>query len=778
MSIKGKLWLNSIFIILIGVVFFVIQYIYHDVTKNTFKKSRILDQITQSSFQFSLLSREIALHPTEKRPVFQWKIEHTKLGKLLYSVQKIQLNDSQEWQSLVYSHKKLFDLHEKLLKNITISENDIRKDAFIRQRERINNRIFMEAQSIVSNASKLREINNIAYQEEIVKLRNMGTIFIMSMVVLIFVFALYIAKGIIKGLKILKNGTQKVTDGDMKISVKLNTKDELGDFANDFNIMVAKLSSTMTSKSELENIVKEKTVSLHKSRLAAISVMEDVNHQRIMIDSINNELKNEIEIRKKTEYELVKAKKDADYANKSKSIFLANMSHELRTPLNAIMGFSELLRKDKKVLQAQKNTLDIINKSGNNLLKLINSVLDLAKIETGRIPLEDKPFDLGDIVKESMDLMGERAQSKGLKIELDQSSDFPRFISSDPSKIRQIIINFLSNSVKYTNEGGIKVMLNADANVLHMEVSDTGVGISPDDLKKVFEPFVQVGEASGKTGTGLGLAITKQFVELLNGEVGVESEVGKGSSFWAKIPYKDAKEDEVVKLVKKDSIEVIGLDESQKSIKVLMVEDHLDNRILLRSILNILGIEIKEAVNGQEAVDIFQSWKPDFIWMDRRMPIMNGEKATKLIRGLPGGDKVVIVALTASAFHEEREKIMESGMDDFVAKPYRQDEIYQCMQKYLNLNYIYKEEYQEDSKQTSTYTKEELLEKIKELDSTLIDELYNAALLLDLENMQVILGKIENVDQELAGILRTMVNNYEYKSILGVVGVIKKGDGL
>lgn len=777
MSIRDKLWLNSFLIVLAGVSFFILQNLYHDATKKSLEKQHVFDQIIKSSFQFSLLSREIVLHPREKRPVLQWKIEYEKLRKLINSVPEIKKYDSVEWETLIDTHKKLFVLYERLLKVIDRLDDSTKKDISLKQIGMVNSRIFAEAQVMVSYASRLRDINDKEYNDQVEKFNNLWITLIVLLTFIVFSITFYVANGIIKGLYILKAGVQNVMHGNLEHRIELNTKDEIAEFAKNFNEMVDKLLLTMTSNSELENIVKEKTESLEKSRMAAISVMEDANNQRKLIDKINNELKNEIDIRKKTEEELVKAKKEADYANRSKSIFLANMSHELRTPLNAIMGFSELLRKDKRVLQAQKDTLNIIHRSGDHLLKLINDVLELAKIETGRIPLGDKPFDLGDIVKESIDLMRARAESKGLKIELDQSSNFPRYISSDDSKVRQIILNYLSNAVKYTDEGGIKVMLDADDNLLHIEISDSGVGISTDDLSKVFEPFVQVGGASTKTGTGLGLAITKQFVELLDGEVGVESEVGKGSSFWAKIPYKDADAGEIVKLAEKESREIIGLDESQKGIKILMVEDHLDNRILLKNILDILGIEIKEAVNGQEAVDIFQSWKPDFIWMDRRMPIMNGETATRKIRELPGGDKVIIVALTASAFHEEREKIMDAGMDDFIAKPYRQDEIYQCMQKHLNLKYIYKDEHLEETKVSSTYTKDELIEKIKELDSTLADELYNAALLLDLESMQQVLGKIDELDKELAGILRAAVYNYDYKNILDAVGVIRRGKG-
>ncbi len=463
------------------------------------------------------------------------------------------------------------------------------------------------------------------------------------------------------------------------------------------------------------------------------------------------------------------AKKAAEAASQAKSVFLASMSHELRTPMNAILGFSELLHKSSNLAAEEKSNLEIIQRSGSHLLELINEVLDLAKVEAGRMQLENKPFDLADLIEGVITLMRVRAEPKGLEILLDQSSNFPRFINADAGKLRQILVNYLSNAVKYSDSGDVIVKLDAEDGMLYIEVSDSGAGIATKDLKFIFEPFVQVGDASAQTGTGLGLAITKEFAELLGGSVGVDSELERGSRFWVKVPYQVATPSEIDNLFNRVRREVIGLEASQQNTRVLIVEDQQDSRKLLRNVLGVLGLQVKEALDGQQAVDTFKEWHPDFIWMDRHMPVMGGEEATRTIRQLPGGDKVVIVALTASAMHEERGKIMSSGMDDYVSKPYRAGQIYEVMQKYLQLNYLYSKEKAEIKPQQQVYSLDELSTAVAELEPELLNELYTAAQQLYAEPVEAVAKKIEAENSELAGTLRQLVQQFQYKLIVKAI---------
>lgn len=404
----------------------------------------------------------------------------------------------------------------------------------------------------------------------------------------------------------------------------------------------------------------------------------------------------EIAERKLAETALQKAVVVADTANRTKSEFLSSMSHELRTPLNAILGFSQLMVRDSSLKNEHLEHLEIINRAGEHLLSLINDILEISKIEAGRTQLNESSFDLIRLIKTLEEMFRLKTESKKLQLTFEVADSVPHFVKGDEGKLRQVLINILGNAIKFTEIGSITLRVKAKAEdntsslPLLFEIEDTGLGIAPEEMNKLFEPFEQTKTGhKSQQGTGLGLPISRKFVQMMGGDISVISTPGVGSKFAFDIKLTLANSIEIQLL--KPQRKVIGLEPNQPAYRILVVDDRADNRLAIVRFLSPLGILVREAENGQEAIAIWEEWQPHLIWMDMQMPVMNGYETTKHIKAHPLGKQTAIVALTASAFEEERKTILAAGCDDFMCKPFQANILFAKMEELLGMRYIYEE---------------------------------------------------------------------------------------
>ncbi len=390
----------------------------------------------------------------------------------------------------------------------------------------------------------------------------------------------------------------------------------------------------------------------------------------------------EITERKRIEKQLKEAKLQAEMANNYKNQFLANVSHEIRTPISGMVGFASLLRKEDLDVETKKLYIDIIESSSKQLLNLVNDIIDISRIEAGELKMSKAPCELHKILKETETLFEQLKHARGkqnLKIRLNLSGkDEALFIVTDPDRLKQILINLIGNALKFTETGGVDFGYELENDRLKFYVSDTGIGMSEDDLKLVFERFKRTEQAHKKyEGTGLGLAITKGLLDLLGGDISVHSEVGRGSVFTFTIPYEPSKPEQV-----KSPEEQVTDTERLRGKKILIAEDEKINRMYLEIILKDLPIQIFWARNGLEAVEIFSENRDiNLVLMDIKMPLMDGEEAMQKILAWKPGTR--IVAQTANALSSDREKYMESGFVDHISKPIDKKQLIRIMEKWV-----------------------------------------------------------------------------------------------
>jgi CheY-like chemotaxis protein len=418
----------------------------------------------------------------------------------------------------------------------------------------------------------------------------------------------------------------------------------------------------------------------------------------------NKELQEEIIERKKAE-------EAAAAASLAKSQFVANMSHELRTPLNAILGFTQVMSRDSLLSHENLENLRIINRSGQHLLELINDVLDLSKIEAGIIGLDERSFDLYQLLDTLEEMFQIKAETKKMQLRFSVEANVPQYIKTDEKKLRVCLINLLGNAMKFTHDGGrIWLRVSVESNqqqsaesesdpnstsveplLILFEVEDTGIGIATAEIDTLFDAFVQT-QAGTKTGdgTGLGLTITKKYVQIMGGDIWVKSVLGEGTSFKFNIRVFATISSEITVATLQ---QVIGLEADQPVYRILAVDDNQENRLLLLKMLQPIGFEVREAENGYQAVELWESWQPHLILLDTRMPVMDGFEAVRQIRSKEKQTqwRTVIIALTASTFEENKGEIIAAGCDDFVRKPFQEQILFDKMACYLRVRYLYQE---------------------------------------------------------------------------------------
>jgi len=808
MKIRYRLLSNVGLMLVLSLLFILLLMWARSLTVRSVNIINHFTQIELSSYQLVQLTNDVILHPDEKRAVQQWDKKLNSFKQLLDTRIEVSEQVSIGVGLLKKKLHELSRLHQRLVTTKNRFKLSPDKQHIIRKHQnRIAVNISSLAQDMAERTSQMRAALSAEYQVD------MNRLFILTLlatllvsVVLVFI-SIMVVRSIVRGIEVLSNGTLQVTHDDLNYRMQLDSKDELQEYAQAFNNMMTRLDENMASKEvlnqeieahliaetklrkyrdSLEQKVKDRTEALEKSRMAAISIMEDANHQRLSAEQArdatvkaNKALEKEIRVREQVQKKLRENEASlkmmvvaADSANKAKSTFLANMSHELRTPLNAILGFSEIMSRDSQLNEQSKEQLAVINRSGEHLLNMINSVLDLSKIEAGRLEIVPEHCDLQQLINDIELMIAVQAKSKGLMFELESDPKLQAYVNVDSGKLRQILINLLGNALKFTEQGGISLRVNTRAItddqqrvMLYIEIEDSGIGIAEDKLDSIFKPFVQAGSSSQSAkGTGLGLAITKSLIMLMDGQISVKSEVNKGTLFSLQLPVQISKkaliaaEEEVIAVI-------TGIEENQPNWRILIVDDSSENRMLLKVLLTQVGFHVREAEDGKQAIHMFSEWHPDLIWMDINMPVINGYEATKTIRKMEDGEKVKIIAITGSVFNEQKARIRDAGCDGIVRKPYRNHEIYEILKNVLGVNFIYADANTDIADSEQIELKSDASDGLLQISDEVADKLAELTLELDREAFLAFLDSTEELNDSLKKNIRNMLNEFRFDNI-------------
>lgn len=441
----------------------------------------------------------------------------------------------------------------------------------------------------------------------------------------------------------------------------------------------------------------------------------------------------------------------AEAASRAKSEFLANMSHELRTPLNGILGYAQILKREKILTESQKKGLDIIERSGNHLLNLINGILDLSKIEAQKMELSETAFQFTGLLNAITAMIRIQAEKKGISFNFDFHPDLPAGVRADEKRLSQILLNLLSNAVKFTDHGSVlfrvsKIQNSKSETRFRFQVEDTGIGIPANQLNDIFSAFKQVGEhARSIEGTGLGLAISQQLTRLMGSELYVKSTAGKGSSFWFDLDLPEVSEWTETEMSKEQH--AIGFKGEKQ--KILVIDDKWENRTVLSSFLLPLGFEVIEATNGRDGLNKALKHKPDLILMDLIMPVMDGFEATRQIRKSSELRHIKVIAVSASTLIPPEKILSETGCDDYMSKPLKMNEVLSKLSRFLELEWIYEENAESATTDSDDAAKNEKGFAVPP--SSEIRMLCDLALDGNFKELQKQLDEIGRADQRYAG---------------------------
>jgi len=485
----------------------------------------------------------------------------------------------------------------------------------------------------------------------------------------------------------------------------------------------------------------------------------------------------ELAAEQRAEEEAQRLRAQAEAASRAKSAYLANMSHELRTPLNSILGFAQLLERDRGLSEQHRENLLVIGKAGEHLLGLINDILEMAKIEAGQVSLNESDFDLHHMLGGIEEMFAMQARKKGLALLLERDPALPRYVRADEGKLRQVLINLLGNAIKFTSRGAVTLRAmpaarGADPGVggrtrLVFEVADTGRGIAPAEIGALFRAFSQAhGGKEISEGTGLGLAISRQFVELMGGEIRAASAPGQGSTFTFDVRA-GLSSLPVVRALLEPRV-VLGLAPGQPSYRVLVVDDGWQSRHLLIKRLTGLGFQVRGATNGLGAIAQFESWEPHVIFMDMRMPLLDGYEATRRIKATERGRSTAIVGMTASAFEHNRTQVLAVGCDEFLRKPYRDHEICDRLKQLLGVDFEY-EDARPSLPAAPPLSGADLGAAAAALPEDWRAELCEAATRGDSRAAFLVVDMIRVQSQELAEALAELVRGYRFDRVLALL---------